>query len=165
MRRFTLFAVLLLLVAACGSGQKVGSEKLTQFKEASPAARLGEAQATPSGDPGSLGLGGSTPTARPTATPPAPTPERFFDVSMVADSPYFEPGNDLEMPVEFTLRVTNRDGTPERPGRSFTDKGGSFDSGLLKPGQVWTHKFSGTGRFQIEDQGLTFIPTTILTVK
>jgi hypothetical protein len=151
----------LMLAGACGSGQKVGSEKLLEFEEQKGAKRLGEATETPppvqaSGAP--LAVGAPTPKPTPAPTPtPAP---RFFDVTLVADSPFYEPGNALIMVAGATLRVTNKDTTPEREARSFTDADGSFDSGMLKPGQSWTMRFDKTARFRVKDRGLPFASAT-----
>jgi hypothetical protein len=150
-------AVLLLLTAACGSGQKVGNEDLLNFQEQKNAQRLGEATPapTPGASAGALTVGSQpTPPPRPKATPPK---VQYFDVTLVANSPFYKPGNALTIRVGVTLRVTNVDKTPERSsGRSFTDQAGSFNSGILKPGQSWTHTFTQPAQYEVVDQGLTF---------
>ncbi len=146
-----------LLGAACGSGQKVGNEGLLNFQEQKNAQRLGEATPapTPGASVGALGIGSQpTPAPRPKATPPK---VRYFDVQLVSKSPFFKPGNALTIRVGVTIRVTNTDTTPDRRGgRSFTDQAGTFNSGLLKPGQSWLHTFTQPAQYEIVDQGLTF---------
>lgn len=162
LRRWSIVALLALFLGAalsgCGGAKRTGSEKILDFQEQEDAERLGEqAQA-------------ASPTPSPTETKaavsqntqsPPPASETFFDVTLVAASPYFEPGNELVMPRSMTLRVTNKDNTAERPTRSFTDEGGSFDSGPLKLGETWTHKFAGPGNFRIVDSKAPFIFATL----
>lgn len=97
---------------------------------------------------------------KPVAESPQPA-EQLFEVTLVADSPYFRPGNDISMPASLTLRVTNRDTTAERPTRSFTADNGAFDSGPLRAGESWTFKFPRTGRFKVIDHRAPFIYATI----
>jgi hypothetical protein len=101
------------------------------------------------------------PTAKPQPTPGT----TFLDVALVKDSPYYDPikpGGKLTIAVGVTLRVTNKDMTPERSdGRSFTEKNGLFHSGLLKPGQVWTWVFRQPASFEIIDLELPFATATL----
>jgi hypothetical protein len=144
-----------LLFAACGEGQKVGNEGLLDFKEQKQQGRLGEKTAAP-GTPKPLSVG-ATPVAAKTPTPTAKPKPKYFDITLVKDSPYYKPGNAITTHVGVTIRVTNADTTPERAkGRSFTDKNGAFHSGLLKPGGQWTYAFGSPGRYEIIDQGLNF---------
>jgi len=159
----TLILIVLAVVVAagCGQDQKYGSESIADIKEQEDAQRLGQrtAEPAPKGTPQALDAA-STPTPKPSPTPQA-TPT-YFDVSLVPDSPYYQPGNQVAIKVGVTLRVTNRDGTPERSGgRSYTAKNGSFDSGLLKPGKSWTFRFDSPGRFEIVDEGLPFATATL----
>lgn len=157
-----LLVVLLATLAACGEPQKVGSEGLLEFDEQQRGGpRLGERTAAPTGTPGSLTVGQ---TAKPTAAPTATPAPEYFEVGLIPNSPYYEPGNRIVIRVGVTIRVTNEDGTTERSkGRSFTDKNGTFHSGLLKPGQTWTWTFRVPARYEIIDEGLTFA-TAVLEV-
>lgn len=152
----SVLAAMILLLAACNEGVKVGDDiDLAAVDQNKQECRLGECK-SPEPSPVSTekaGIGGSSPspTAKPTQA------EQLFDVTLVADSPYYEPGNDLSMPFSFTLRVTNNDRTEGRPVRSFTDEDGVFDSGPLKPGEKWTWKFDGPGQFKITDRAAGFI--------
>lgn len=158
-------SVLLLLFGACGEGQKVGSERLLEFEEQENARRLGERtpEPTPEGTPLALGVGEEE-KAAPTPTP-APTPEpapEYFEVALVPESPYYEPGNAITVPVGTTIRVTNRDHTPERSdGRSFTAKDGSFHSGRLAPGQTWEWTFNQPASYEVIDEGLRFATASL----
>jgi hypothetical protein len=161
MRRRNLFTILLvcvaLLGAACGSKQKVGDEKLLNFQEQQNAKRLGEATAAPKSPSGALTVGGTQPTPRPTQAPTAAPKKQYFDVSLIANSPFYKPGNSITIRVGVTLRVTNADTTKERAkGRSFTDKAGTFNSGVLTPGKSWTWVFNQAASYEIVDEGLTF---------
>lgn len=154
-----LLVVLLSASVACGKPQRVGSEGLTAFEEQDPGGRLGERSPSPdstqSGD--KVGLGGPSPSPSPSPT----QAESFFEVTLIAESPYFHPGNALTVPVGVTLRVTNKDTTEERPTRSFSAKDGSFDSGSLRPGQVWTYKMTVAGFWDIVDDRAPFIFATL----
>ncbi len=145
--------------AACGESQKVGSEKLLEFDEQGPGQRLGGRTAAPiKGTPKPLTVDTPKPTAKPVSTTPKPeaTPS-YFDLSLVADSPYYRPGNYTTIKAGVTIRVTNNDMTNERAkGRSYTDKSGSFHSGLIKPGAKWEWTFNSPGVYEIVDEGLTF---------
>ena len=159
MRRTT-FAVVALLVtlaaSACGSGQKTGNEGLLNFQEQKDAQRLGQATAAPTQAPSGALSVGSQPTAPPK---PQATPDKkqYYDVTLVANSPFYKPGNAITIRKGVWIRVTNKDTTPERSGgRSFTDKNGTFNSGVLKPGQVWIWQFTQAASYEVVDQGLTF---------
>lgn len=168
-RLLSAVCVLGLVFAACGESQKVGSEKLLEFEEQENTQRLGEATPapTPEGTPVPLGVGEEEKAeATPTPPPATPTPApQYFEVALVGDSPYYEPGNSITIPAGTTIRVTNQDGTPERSdGRSFTAKNGAFHSGLLKPGETWTQLFSEPSTYEIVDEGLRFATGTLRVV-
>lgn len=149
---------ILLIAAACGEPQKTGSEKLLEFEEQENKKRLGEKESPSPDAPTELVLGKESPSPSPSPPPPV---EHFFDVSLTADSPYFQPGNALLIQAGVTLRVTNKDATSERPTRSFTAKDGSFDSGPLAFGKVWTQKFDNAGFWDIIDSNAPFILATL----
>lgn len=156
MRAAALISVLALgaVFVGCGQGQKVGSEKILDFEEQKGGGpRLGERTAAPVKDPGSLTVGETKAPATPTPVPKA-TPS-YFDIQLVTKSPFYKPDTDVTIRAGVTLRVTNKDLTPERSkGRSFTDKHGAFHSGLIKPGGQWTWLFDGAGEYEIIDEGL-----------
>lgn len=155
-----------LLFAACGEEQRVGSEKLLEFEEQEGAQRLGERtpEPTPEGTPQSLAVDEEEEEEEAGPTP-EPTPEptaQVFDVTLIPNSPYYEPGNSISIRVGVTLRVTNQDDTSERGGgRSFTDEDGAFHSGMLAPGESWTWVFDQPGTYNIVDEGLTFATATL----
>lgn len=155
-----LMVLIALLATACGGEKEFGSKDLLKFDDKKGQAGI---QDTPTASPTQTPR--STPRSTSTQSPPkkSPTqgPEVFFDVTLTSDSPYFAPGNQLIMSAGVTLRVTNRDTTPERPTRSFTAEDGSFDSGPLKPGQVWTRKFTQKGSWRIVDSRAGFIFATL----
>ena len=163
MRRSVTLVIMLcgaLLLGACGEGQKVGSEKLLEFDPQDPGARLGARTPTPAETPATLAVDKQTPT--PTVAPTATPAPKMFEIGLVPDSPYYEPGNRIVVRVGVTIRVTNQDGTPERAqGRSFTDKNGSFHSGMLKAGQTWTWTFDRPAFYEIIDEGLNFATATL----
>lgn len=153
-------AVLLVLAAAllmaCGGNQQVGSEKLKNIQDsATNGPRLGERIPEPSNQPSQGALGAPSPKSSQTSAAKEET--KFFDVTLVDYSPYYEPGASLRMPVGFTLRVTNKDTTEGRPQRSFEAEDGSFSSGPLKPGQTWTQRFDTPGTWKIKDMAAGFI--------
>jgi hypothetical protein len=148
------------LFAACGEGQKVGNEGLLEFDEQQQGGpRLGEKTAAPVGTPGTLTVG-ATPVVPKTASPTAKPKPTYFDISLEPNSPYYKPGNCMKLFVGVTIRVTNKDSTPEREakgGRSFTDKNGAFHSGKMKAGAPpWTWRFGQVASYEVVDQGLRF---------
>lgn len=169
MRRWSLVlsAVLLVAVGACGEPQSVGSEGLTDFEEQQNPQRLGERTPTPkpSGTPGSLTVGDEpTPTPEPTPPPQSQT----FEVTLIADSPFYDPGAQLCIPLGHQLIVHNQDMTAERSdGRTFTHRASdpsqrAFDSGLIAPGATWEGPvFDAVGRFDVEDLALNFAQAVI----
>ncbi len=156
-RLFAVLGLLVLVLAACGKPQSVGTEVSLDFEEQKEKNRLGDKspEPSPTGSPTTGALGVPSPT--PAAPSPTAAEEKFFDVRLVADSPYYEPGNELVMPVGFVLRVTNADNTAERPQRSFRAADGSFDSGALNPGQTRVMGKLPPGRWKIEDMAAPFI--------
>lgn len=158
---FALAVILFALAAlACGEDKKIGDEKILDFQEQKEGGRLGGSAESP--DPTEASSPPPAPAPPPAqASRSAPPNHQFFEVGLVASSPYFEPGNDMTMSVGATLRVTNKDNTPERQIRSFTAEDGSFDSGPLKPGQTWTYRFKGPGKWRVIDRDAPFIYATI----
>jgi len=165
-RKLTVLGVILIvlsmLLAGCGEGGKVGGEDILDIDEQKDAKRLGSLEDSPepaetAGDKAALGQ------AKPSSAPPPPPPaeKKYFDVFLVPDSPYYEPGNELVMSVGHVLRVTNRDGTAERPTRTFTAEDGSFDSGPLAAGKTWEMEFGRGGYFRILDKSAPFIFATL----
>ncbi len=155
-----LLLVLLVVAVSCGEEPEVGDDKVLDFVDQTDPPDLGERpKESPTPAPNNPAVVNPN-QPKPDEKPAAPE-EKFFDVAMVADSPYFEPGNDLQMPAGFTLRVTNKDYTPERPTRSFTAENGAFDSKPMAPGAVWTHTFSGPGRYKVVDHKAPFIFATL----
>ncbi len=165
MKRWTvLVACLAMIGAACGKPNSIGGDiDLDKIGDATPACRLGECKSPePSPQPtDKLGVGNPSPTAATVAPTKAPD-EKFFDVFLVEESPFYafgpnkELGQDFTMPVGFTLRVKNEDRTDGRPIRSFTASG-AFDSGPMKPGAVWSQTFGQTGTWEITDRAAGFI--------
>lgn len=156
-RLFVAVALLGLVGAACGSAQKVGSEKLLKFQEQQNAQALGRAASATPAPVNALGQNTPPPAAVKTQPPRPKTTPTYFDVSLVTNSPFYSPGNCWVMPVGITLRVTNKDMASERKGgRSFTDKQGSFNSGILKPGGQWTWVFNAPATYDIVDEKVNF---------
>ncbi len=149
-----------LVAAACGGDKQIGSKDLLDFDE-QEARRLGETSPSPSPEAQQNNQPSPPPKEQPPPPAPAPAKEEFFDVALIASSPYFEPGNQLVMPRGLTLRVTNKDNTAERPTRTFTAEDGTFDSGQLKLGQTWNHKFTSGGTFRVIDKNAPFIYATL----
>jgi hypothetical protein len=148
------------LLAGCSKGKSVGSDKVLDFEE-QKGDRLGAASPTPSPNAASAAPAQNKPTQPAAQNPNAKPQATFFDVTLIASAPYFEPGDQIVIARGTTLRVTNKDTTPERPKRSFTAQDGSFDSGMLSPGQVWTMKFDSPGVWRIEDRAAPFISASL----
>ncbi|MEO7804905.1 MAG: hypothetical protein ABIS18_11535 [Actinomycetota bacterium] len=160
MKRVSCISLILLLcavAAACGSDNKVGSERLLQLQDSGSKGqpRLGESIKVPTQSP--QAALGTSPKATQSVVAPKAAEVKFFDVTLVDYSPYYEPGASLQMPVGFTLRVTNKDKTEGRPVRSFEAADGSFGSPPLKAGGVWTQAFDVPGTWKIKDMAAGFI--------
>ncbi len=153
------FVLMLVLLAftACGGGQKTGSQEVLDFEEQQKADELGAATPKPTAKPA-----GATSAPTRTAAPATARPAQNYDVQLIAGNPYYAPGDQLRMPAGATIRVTNKDMTPERSnGRSFTAENGAFDSGLIKPGATWTKVIATKGTYTIVDTALNFARATL----
>jgi hypothetical protein len=158
-RGVSLVFVLLLAFTACGGGQTTGSDEVLDFEEQQKADQLGAATAKPTTEPGGA-TSAPTRTAAPAKTV-APA-VRMYDVQLIAGNPYYAPGDQLRMPAGTTIRVTNKDTTPERKnGRSFTAENGAFDSGLIEPNATWTKVIAQKGTYTIVDSALNFARATL----
>lgn len=153
-RAGALLAVAALLLAACQRSEKVGEGLLEKLKEQEQQRRLGEflKSPEPTGQPSPAALGGS----------PAPGktggPQReVFQVLLVNDPPYYEPGQQLTVPLGTTIRVTNKDDNT----RSFTTPDGPYDSGDLAPGQSRELVVNVKGKFQLYDPNVPFATGTL----
>lgn len=170
MRRHTIAALLLvasLVLAACGGDNKVGDEKILDFKEQTQQ-RLGETTTTaaptettaaPVAAPGGkAGLGATTvpPTTAAPATTAAPvtttTTERkqaVFEIRINGDSAgaaQFDPSA-ARVFVGTQVRFTNADVEP----RSVEADNGTFQSPSIAPGDSWTYNATTAGRFNYHD--------------
>jgi hypothetical protein len=165
--------ILIFALVACGQENKVGTEEALDFDEQGGAPRLGERSPEPDPTDAQGALGKESPT--PAAPSPSATPERFFDIFLIADSPFYEAqeqgkprqvSTQWTVPVGLTLRVTNEDDTDGRPTRTFTAKNGDFSSPRLKLGDQWSElKLSQPGFWSIEDACCPFITNIELTVQ
>ena len=164
MKRWTVFlACLAILGAACGKPNSIGGDiDLDKIGDASPACRLGECKSPEPSPVPTEKLGVQVSPTIATVAPSKAPDEKFFDVYLVEESPFYafgpnkELGQDFTMPVGFTLRVKNEDSTDGRPIRSFTAQG-AFDSGPMKPGAVWSQRFGQAGTWEITDRAAGFI--------
>lgn len=169
-----IFAALLVgafLLAACGEEKSVGSEVGQVAGKKGGSSIRDESEAINKKKQGGGFIDEETPPPATTAPTAAPTPPpTFYDVALVANSPYYsvngEPLNQLVMSIRATLRVTNKDETRERNCRSFTHavESGSplFSTGCMPPNAApWSHIFEKAGKFPVRDDGLTFASTSI----
>jgi hypothetical protein len=166
------YLALILVVAACGKPQSYGDAiDTSKIGDVKPTCRLGECK-SPEPSPESTNkaaVGSETSAPAPQAEASKAPETKFFDVYLVAESPFYahgqnkELGQALTMPTGFTLRVTNDDRTEGRPVRSFTAEG-AFDSGRLRPGQTWSMAFGQRGKWDITDVAAGFIRATFEVV-
>ena len=167
MRHRTLIALLLAsaLFAACGGDNKVGDDKLLDFKEEAQG-RLGattttvpvETTVAPSGSGGKAGLGATTapPTTAAPTTTAAPvvttTTERkvaTFEIAINGDNAgttQFDPSSSRVF-AGTLVKFTNKDAEP----RSVEADDGSFQSPSIAPGESWTYNATKTGTFNFHD--------------
>jgi len=158
------------LLASCGEENKVGSDKILDFKEQTND-RLGvttttEAAApatTVAGAPGKAAVGAPT-TSAPTSTTAAPTTvapttvapttapppkEQAFEIGINADNSgtsQFDPS--ASRVFKGTLvRFVNNDSVP----RSVEEDRGVFKSGSIAPGATFEYRADTVGKFNITD--------------
>lgn len=153
------FATLVMLsLAACEGGSSVGKDiDLEKIKGGQKGPRLGEA-ASPSPTPTA-----GQPAQKPTTPPPiqptksSPTPTQpsaqVFEVTLTRDSPYYHPGQVIQVPVGTTIRFTNRDEINRQP---FAQ--GYFEAPSLAPGRSFEYlaNVRTNGQVQINDRIATF---------
>lgn len=171
--------VFLLALAACGESRTVGSQVgVNSGKEGEASLRdqadkINQDPAAKGGGAGKLGADVVV-TPPPTPTPGPTPPPSFYNVDLIANSPYYSangaPVNQMQMRASSILKVTNRDNTQERRCRSFTHDptGGNesqFSSGCLPPGADWEWRFDAVGSFRIKDEGLTFATASLRVVQ
>lgn len=159
MRRFVgVLAVAALLLSACEERHQVGSEELTNIDEQKAAQRLGEILKSPetTGEsPASAVLGAPSPTP----TGGGDQTRETFVITLTFDSPYYDPGQTLEIPVGTPIRVVN--GDRERDFRRFEAVGSPYDSGDLQPGASYEFVANVKGRFQLRDRHVPFATGTL----
>ena len=166
MRHRTPFVLVALVVlGACGGDNKVGNEKILDFKEETQG-RLGATTTTiapvettvAAAGGGKAGLGAPT-TAPPTtaapvttAAPTTTTTERkqaVFEIGINGDNAgttQFDPSASRVF-VGTLVRFTNNDAVP----RSVEADNGAFQSPSIAPGESWTYNANTAGKFNFHD--------------
>lgn len=155
-RIFVLVALAALLTGACQRSTKVGSEGLLKAAEDAKAqAALREAlkKTEPPASPAPIGVGKS-PTASPTTGPR----EEVYEVTLIHDNPYYQPGDHITVGAGTRIRVTNRD---DRVRHWKSDPEGVFDSGPIAPGKTWEYVATQKGKFGISDDNVPFATATL----
>lgn len=152
------------LLSACEDRSRVGSEGLTDFEEQKQQQRLGEvleSPAPPEGPASSPNALGASPTAPPKTGGgggSSPPPQgQVFEVSLIAESPYYQPGQSMKVSVGTTMRITNR-GTKSR--HPYNPEG-QFDWGDIAPGASVTYVADTRGTFEIRDNSVPFATATL----
>lgn len=140
---------LALLLAACGSDNKVGSEELLKFEEKGQG-RLGEAAVPSPEATQAQAQAQSSPTSKQVQAVQEQAPD--IVVSIIRDSPFFDPPA-VKMLAGAKLRVTNKDAQP----RSYFSETGEFASGTLAPGESWEWVANVIGKFTVRDDTRPFV--------
>jgi plastocyanin len=155
--RYLMVLVLLasLVLAGCGSDNKVGDESLVNFKDQAQE-RLGARTTTTAGPAttvaergGQLGVGGATTTTRPTATT-APAPkQQTFEIDINSDNAgatQFDPAA-ARVFKGTVVTWTNKDAV----ARSVEADNGAFRSPSIPPGGTFTLTANTPGSFNYHD--------------
>jgi hypothetical protein len=149
-------------LAACGPQASYGGPTPGPDPTGSPQCYPGDPRCDPTPSPTPF-RAPSAPAPRATtqASPEPPPPQvTYFEIDLIAASPFYraegEAATVFTVPQGYVLRVTNRDGTPERPWRTFTAPG-AFTSPRLGVGETWELHLTSTGTFQIVDECCPFI--------
>lgn len=153
------------LLAACGEENKVGSDKILDFKEktndrlgvttTTAAAVEAPVETAPPGGAGKAAVGATT--APPTTQPPttqAPTTTQApkvqaFEITINGDNSgttQFDPSSSRVF-VGTLVRFVNNDSVP----RSVEEDTGRFKSGPIAPGGTFEYRADTVGRFNITD--------------
>jgi hypothetical protein len=135
-RPILLAAAMAVLVAGCGSDNKVGSDELTDFKEGTTSTRLGQTTTTapPETTTTTNASGGTGTTAKATTTT---TQQVSLNISILGTSPWFDPNIGCTQPNAL-VRWTNKD----TQVRSVLIAGVS--SGPIAPGGIFDFKAPST---------------------
>jgi len=149
-RAFAAASVLMLALAGCGGGEKVGSA-FKDFKDTNKGGdRIGEVTDSPTPKPKSGG--GSAPAAteapqeQPKSTPQAST------LTVKITTAGFDP-TAARVVKGSNITVTNTDSA----AHTYTASDGTYDSGSLGAGQSTTFKAGTPGSFQMEDRTRNWI--------
>lgn len=135
-------ALMLLVIAGCGSQNSVGSQSLLNFTPA-PSPRAVPSP-SPSNGPGGAG-GHPSPVAQHSTAPPA--------VTVVVTIPSSTGANQSMSPSPLTINAgtivkwVNGDSQP----RGVAANNGTFKSPLIPPGGSWTYTFTAPGTFDYSD--------------
>jgi plastocyanin len=163
-RRFSpllVLAVASVVLAACGGSNKVGSEKILDFKEEAQG-RLGTTTTTaapqetaPPAGGGKAGVGGATTTAVPATTIPKPTTttterkQTTFEIAIRGDNTgatQFDPSASRVF-AGTLVKFVNKDTEP----RSVESDTNAFQSPSIPPGGSWTYDAKTAGKFNFHD--------------
>lgn len=144
-----------LALGACGDKSQVGGEiELDKIKGDAGGPRLGE-DLPPQPEGSKLDVPSSpTPAAtKESPAPSAPAEAPPFEVTLVTNSPYYEPGQVIKVPVGTKIRITNKDDINRHP---YVD--GLFDAGSLPPGGTFLYhaNVKTSGQVRISDRVATF---------
>lgn len=164
-RFFAALAIASIVLSACGGDNKVGDDKILDFKEEAQG-RLGattttappvETTAVPAAG-GKAGIGGAVSTAPPTTAAPVTAPpetttterkQAVFEVVINGDNAgatQFDPSAS-RVYAGTLVRFVNRDTEP----RSVEADDGAFQSPPIAPGDSWTYNANTPGRFNFHD--------------
>lgn len=145
--------VVLLVLAACRDASKVGTGiDLEKIKE--KGGRLGDPTSAPNTTaPAATQAPPVTqPPAQKTTQPPPPQAQAYV-VTLTTASPYYHPGQLIQVPVGTLIRFVNKDDINRAP---YVE--GFFDAPTLKPGDTWDYAANVRtgGQVQIKERIATF---------
>ncbi len=154
LRTLALLLLAALVVASCGSDEKVGNDAALQFDQDDASAFGATTTTTSTTVPAETATSveaTTTTVAQTTTTLPPEEQAVSIEVQILDGSPYFDPSV-ATVPVGATIRFRNA-GTGTYSVVSDT---GQFDSGPLAPGEVWIYQASTPGQFNYTDGGRPF---------
>lgn len=146
--------VALLVLAACQEDTSVGKD-IDLRKIKGKGGRLGEASSPPPVTAGATPLSPTTTPPPPpkTQSPTPPPQQQAYVVTLTTASPYYHPGQLIQVPVGTLIRFVNKDDINRQP---YVE--GFFEAPPLKPGDTFDYQANVRtgGQAQIKDRIATF---------
>lgn len=176
LRLVALLSLFAVLVVACGEDARVGDEKLLEEVDVQEGAealgRAGKPSPDPEADGDKVALGKESPSPSPS---PSPEPEKFFEIWLVADFPYYfdgtnqQSGDTFIVPSGFRIRIVNKDNTTDSGGNKRLRQPAAADGSFIAPVMNFEDTYElpplGPGTYNLRDEQVKFITNGKIEVR